>query len=131
MPPIARRRQSRGPDGRPRVSHDAYLHAIARKKIDSADSDATLAFLYNDMRPIGSRWVKQPDSDIGRFVRERRKVRGWSQQELADYAGVSRTLVSDLEIGKPTMRMDAVNVVLALFGKHLGVVDLAAPGSRR
>lgn len=75
--------------------------------------------------------MKQPGSDIGQFVRERRKLRGWSQQELADYAGVSRTLVSDLEIGKPTLRMDAANSVLALFGKRLGLVDLDAPGPER
>jgi y4mF family transcriptional regulator len=83
------------------------------------------------MRSIGGTWVKQPDSDIGQFVRERRKFRGWSQQELADYVGVSRALVSDLEIGKPTLRMDGANAVLALFGKRLGLVDLDTPGSER
>ena len=71
------------------------------------------------------------DRDIGQFVRERRKFRGWSQQELADYVGVSRALVSDLEIGKPTLRMDGANAVLALFGKRLGLVDLDPPGSGR
>ena len=75
--------------------------------------------------------MMKSDRDIGQFVRERRKLRGWSQQELADYAGVSRALVSDLEISKPTLRMDGANTVLMLFGKRLGLVDLDAPGSER
>jgi hypothetical protein len=38
-------------------------------------------------------------------------------------AGVGTRLISDLERGKPTMRMDAVNRVLAVFGKMLGTVE--------
>jgi len=30
----------------------------------------------------------------------------------------------DVERGKPTLQMDAVNRVLGLFGKRLGLVDL-------
>ena len=50
-----------------------------------------------------------------------------TQEELAELAGVGRRLVVDLEKGKPTLRMDAVNAVLAVFGKTLGVVDAARP----
>lgn len=32
-------------------------------------------------------------------------------------------LVCELENGKPTLRMDAVNRVLAVFGKTLGLAD--------
>ena len=46
-----------------------------------------------------------------------------SQRELAELAGVGVRFVSELERGKPTLRMDAVNSVLAVFGKRLGVVD--------
>ena len=60
---------------------------------------------------------------IGEFVRARRKARGFSQDELADLAGVGRSFVSDLEQAKPTVRMDAVNKVLVVFGKTLGIVD--------
>lgn len=61
--------------------------------------------------------------DLGAFVRERRKANGLSQQALSELAGVSQPFLSELERGKPTLRMDAVNRVLAVFGKRLGVVD--------
>lgn len=60
---------------------------------------------------------------IGRFVRERRKAAGFSQGELGDLAGVGRRFVSELEQAKPTVRMNSVNKVLAVFGKTLGIVD--------
>jgi y4mF family transcriptional regulator len=60
---------------------------------------------------------------IGEFIRERRKAGGFSQQELGELAGVGRRFVSELEQAKPTVRMNAVNKVLAVFGKTLGIVD--------
>lgn len=62
-------------------------------------------------------------SRVGTYVRARRKANGLSQQALAGLAGVSQPFLSELENGKPTLRMDAVNRVLAVFGKELGVVD--------
>jgi y4mF family transcriptional regulator len=59
----------------------------------------------------------------GAFVRARRKARGLTQQELAELAEVGTRFVSELERGKPTLRLDHVNRVLAVFGKQLGVVD--------
>lgn len=66
---------------------------------------------------------QQSISHIGEFVRARRKASGFTQAELGDLAGVGRRFVSELEQAKPTTRMDAVNKVLAVFGKTLGVVD--------
>ena len=57
------------------------------------------------------------------FVRERRKARGMTQQDLAELAGVGTRFVSDLERGKATLRLDHANRVLAVFGKTLGVTD--------
>lgn len=61
--------------------------------------------------------------EIGALVRTRRKAHRFTQGELGDLAGVGRRFVSELERAKPTVRMDAVNKVLAVFGKTLGVVD--------
>lgn len=61
---------------------------------------------------------------IGEFVRERRRQNGLTQRELGELAGVGLRFVSELERGKATLRSDAVNRVLAVFGKTLGVVDL-------
>jgi y4mF family transcriptional regulator len=61
---------------------------------------------------------------IGGFVRDRRQAAAMTQRELGELAGVGTRFVSELERGKPTLRIDAVNKVLAVFGKRLGVVPL-------
>jgi y4mF family transcriptional regulator len=79
------------------------------------------------MVPAGAKSeAKDPDGDhnsVGAFVRGRRKARSLSQAELGELAGVGRRFVVELERNKRTLRMDAVNAVLAVFGKQLGVVD--------
>jgi y4mF family transcriptional regulator len=60
---------------------------------------------------------------IGEYVRKRRIVSNLSQKELGELAGVGTRLISELERGKPTLRMDAVNKVLRVFGKMLGYVE--------
>jgi y4mF family transcriptional regulator len=61
--------------------------------------------------------------EIGDFVRQRRKASGLSQRELGELAGVGTRFISELERGKSTVRLDAVNKVVAVFGKTLGLVD--------
>ncbi|MCW3807420.1 helix-turn-helix transcriptional regulator [Plebeiibacterium marinum] len=53
------------------------------------------------------------------FVKQRRKQLGLTQQDLAERAGVGLRFIRDLEQGKPSLRMDKVNEVLALFGHEL------------
>lgn len=68
--------------------------------------------------------MRPAQTDLGGFVRDERHVLGWTQFDVAMYAGVSSKFVSDLEAGKRTLRMDTVNKVLGLFGKRLGLADL-------
>lgn len=63
------------------------------------------------------------ETNISRFIRQRRDARKISQKELAELAGVGQRFVSELERGKPTVRVAEVNKVLAVFGKQLGIVD--------
>lgn len=60
---------------------------------------------------------------IGSLVRQRRQANHLTQRELSELAGVGLRLVSELERGKATLRMDAVNRVLAVFGLTLGAVQ--------
>ncbi len=57
------------------------------------------------------------------FVKQRRKLLGLTQQDLAERAGVGLRFIRDLEQGKETLRMDKVNEVLALFGHELAPVE--------
>lgn len=57
--------------------------------------------------------------ELGAAVRERRERIGWSQQSLADAAGVTREWVVRFEGGKATVRLDRVFDVLTVLG--LGV----------
>ena len=53
------------------------------------------------------------------FVRKQRKTHHLTQRGLADRAGVGLRFIRELEAGKPTLRMDKVNLVLDLFGHRL------------
>ncbi len=57
------------------------------------------------------------------FVKQRRKLLGLTQQDLAERAGVGLRFIRDMEQGKETLRMDKVNQVLALFGHALAPVE--------
>ncbi len=61
--------------------------------------------------------------DLAKFVKERRKILGLTQEDLAEKAGVGLRFVRDLEQGKESLRMDKVNQVLALFGHELSPVE--------
>jgi len=53
---------------------------------------------------------------ISSFVKYNRKKLKLTQAELAKRAGVGLRFVRELERGKETLRVDKVNLVLALFG---------------
>ncbi|HEX5054345.1 MAG TPA: helix-turn-helix transcriptional regulator [Planctomycetota bacterium] len=77
------------------------------------------------MSPAPNEPADVPDREsVGSFVRERRRAAGLTQHQLAELVGTGTRFISDLENGKPTLRLDAVNRVLAAFGKRLGPTDL-------
>jgi len=61
---------------------------------------------------------------VGELVRRRRLANHLNQRQLAELAGVGMRLVSELERGKSTLRMDAVNRVLWVFGLRLGAIEI-------
>lgn len=64
-------------------------------------------------------------SPIALFIKDRREKRHLTQPELAAKAGVGLRFIRDLEQGKPSVRLDKVNQVLALFGHQTGPIPLS------
>ena len=63
-------------------------------------------------------------STIGEYVKKNRRASGLTQEEFAMRSGLGLRFVRDLEQGKETVRMDKVNVALAMFGME------AVPGRK-
>ena len=62
---------------------------------------------------------------VPQFIKSKRKSLQLTQEELAFKSGVGLRFMRELEQGKTTLRLDKVNQVLRLFGKELGITDLA------
>ncbi len=56
---------------------------------------------------------------LSEFVKQMRKRHSLTQIELSEKSGVGLRFVRELEQGKQTLRLDKVNLVLALFGAEL------------
>ena len=61
---------------------------------------------------------------LSAFVKAKRREQGWTQVQLADYAGVGLRFVRELEQGKVSLRLDKVNQVLDLFSSCVGPVPI-------
>lgn len=56
---------------------------------------------------------------IAEFVKTQRKAAGLTQEQFAMRSGLGLRFVRELEQGKTTVRMDKVNVALAMFGMEV------------
>ncbi len=63
------------------------------------------------------------NQSVAEFIKQKRKRLKLTQPELAERAGVGLRFIRELEQGKPSVRLDKVNQVLALFGSEVGVID--------
>jgi len=81
------------------------------------------------MRPVKVQEDPEREHAVGTFVRQRRLSAGLTQQQLGELAGVGKRFVVELEGGKATLRLDKVNLVLAVFGKRVGVEDAPRAGA--
>ena len=62
---------------------------------------------------------------FGARVRQLRNGRGWSQEELADRAGLHRTYVGSIERGEQNLSLVNIEKLAATLGVSLG--ELFAP----
>ncbi len=63
-------------------------------------------------------------NQIVKFIKEKRKEVGLTQEEFAIRSGLGLRFIRELEQGKETVRMDKVNQALAMFGM------VAVPGRK-
>lgn len=49
---------------------------------------------------------------LSKIIRQHRKIAGLSQLQLAELAGVGKTVVFDLEKGKETVQLDTLRKIL-------------------
>ncbi|MDD3400335.1 MAG: helix-turn-helix domain-containing protein [Eubacteriales bacterium] len=61
---------------------------------------------------------------IAEFIKANRKAAGLTQEEFSMRTGLGLRFVRELEQGKETVRMDKVNVALAMFDAQ------AVPGKK-
>ena len=56
---------------------------------------------------------------FGTAIRRRREKLGLSQEEFADQAGVHRTYISSIELGKVSVGIEVANHLALALGKRL------------
>ena len=61
---------------------------------------------------------------IGKYIKQKRKEAGLTQEEFAIRSGLGLRFVRELEQGKETVRLDKVNQALGMFGME------AIPGKK-
>ncbi len=64
------------------------------------------------------------ENRLSKQIKALRKEYSLSQEDLAFKAGVGLRFVRELEQGKPTVRLDKVNQVLALFNMEMAAVTI-------
>lgn len=64
---------------------------------------------------------------LGALIRTARKKKGWRQVDLARQASMRQQLISDLENGAMSSRLETILKILAALDLDLGVTDRQAP----
>lgn len=59
---------------------------------------------------------------LGKRVRELRKQRGWSQEELASKAGLHRTYIGSVERGEQNVSIDNIERLAKTLGVSIGTL---------
>lgn len=59
--------------------------------------------------------------ELGKIIRSRRKVLDLTIGELSEYTGLSRTTISDIELGKTNPRLDVIAEILRFLNLEMKV----------
>ena len=67
---------------------------------------------------------KQQTRDrIGLRIASLRKLKEWSQQELAERAGLQRTHISRIEAGKYAVTLETIQAIAEALGMTVDIID--------
>jgi len=58
---------------------------------------------------------------LGKIIRTRRKVLNLTIGELAEYTGLSRTTISNIELGNTHPRLDVINEILCFLSLEIQI----------
>jgi HTH-type transcriptional regulator/antitoxin HipB len=59
--------------------------------------------------------------ELGKIIRARRKVLNLTIGELSEYTGLSRTTISDIELGKTNPRLDIINEIFRFLNLEMKI----------
>ena len=59
--------------------------------------------------------------ELGILIRARRKVLSLTIGQLAEYTGLSRTTISDIELGKTHPRLDVINEIFSFLNLEMKI----------
>ena len=59
--------------------------------------------------------------ELGKIIKARRKVLNLTIGELAEYTGLSRTTISDMELGNTHPRLDVINEILRYLNLEMKI----------
>ncbi len=79
--------------------------------------------------PMGVRATSQPDQGVGARIREARRARGWTQDQLAEAVGVSRSAVAQWETDRAGQVRENLTRIADVLGISVEVL-LHGPASR-
>jgi DNA-binding XRE family transcriptional regulator len=105
----------------PMLDRDQAGTALAVKSLRPGTLQQRIVSLWERggrERPAGRRpgWQLGPRVLFGQRLRSLRKKKGWTQVELADYLGLDRGYVSNIERGQRNVTLETAQVVARGFG---------------
>ena len=59
--------------------------------------------------------------ELGKIIRARRKVLNLTISELAEYTGLSKTTISDIELGKTNPRLDIITEIFRFLNLEMKI----------
>lgn len=59
--------------------------------------------------------------ELGKIIRTRRKVLNLTIGELSEYTGLSRTTISDIELGKTNPRLDVIAEIFRFLNLEMKI----------